>query len=95
MTAQKAVEILKQWKAVYLIGATAAGALLAGAALPGQVKKNTATIHRLESSQDSLGRRVGSLETGQDYLICLSEAGQGLGTRTPIQCANDRIRARP
>lgn len=28
----------------------------------------------------------------QEYLICLSEAQAGIGSKTPMECANERIR---
>lgn len=57
-------------------------------------------VVRIEARMDTLQWAVGDQTRAlneqtrtQDYLICLSEALAGIGSKTPIQCANDRIRS--
>lgn len=97
MTAASAVAFFKDARtiAVIVTGIVVAlgGSVALSTAAPAD--ENTLRIERNTARIDTLTGRVGSLEDGQNYLICLSENQLGIGSRTPIQCANDRIRAYP
>lgn len=60
---------------------------------PARLDAAESTLIRHDSAIVSIQRVVGEQTRTQDYLICLSEAAAGIGSKTPIQCANDRIRA--
>lgn len=85
--------VVKQ--AIAAIAGAVSAAMLLGAMLdlPARTTANEVAID--QHSQEIIHLQRGERDTNRtlDYLACLIEAQQGIGTRTALECANDRIRA--
>jgi hypothetical protein len=88
-------EAAKNLLAAIAGAATAFGLVGYAFDIPGRVDASESANLRQDGEIRDLQTGAVEAERNDVYLICLTEATAGIGGKTPIQCANDRIRGLP